>query len=161
MLLIIGYGNTLRGDDGVGQLIAHRLEAILGSNGILIIACHQLTPELVETISRADEVVFVDVTEDGQAGDIRSFALQPETAAGAFTHNISPSALLAASANLYGVCPRGQVISISGTHFDYGETLSLPVEKAIPQAVSLIRQMIEDHRINRKTQDIRIQEGTT
>ncbi len=44
-LLIIGYGNTLFGDDGLGQLIAQRV-AEWAVPGVLALARHELTPEL-------------------------------------------------------------------------------------------------------------------
>ena len=51
MTLIIGYGNPLRTDDGIGIVIA---EAIGG------IGLQQLKPELAEPISRAKHLVLID-----------------------------------------------------------------------------------------------------
>ena len=49
--LIIGYGNTLRGDDAVGQAAAQALAGEAAIAGAETIACHQLTPELAERIA--------------------------------------------------------------------------------------------------------------
>ena len=43
-LLIIGYGNPLRGDDGFGWHAALRLREIIHDDGIEILPVHQLTP---------------------------------------------------------------------------------------------------------------------
>lgn len=145
MCLIIGYGNVLRGDDGVGPHIAQRLEGTLSSETVQLVACHQLTPELVEPISRAQQVIFIDATEDGKPGEIHCQEIQPEVTPGAFTHNVSPVTLLAASRALYGVSPKGFTLSITGAHFEYGEGLSPSVEKAVPQVMKLIYQLIETH----------------
>jgi hydrogenase maturation protease len=145
MFLIIGYGNVLRGDDGVGQHVAQRLEDTCDSEMVHVIACHQLTPERVEAISRAHMVIFMDATEEGKPGEIRCQEIRPEATAGAFTHNVTPATLLAVSRDLYGVSPKGITISITGAHFDYGEGLSPPVEKAVPEVMKRLCQLMERH----------------
>ena len=62
-LLVIGYGNTLRGDDGVGPKVAEAVEA-LQLPGVRTLVCQQLSPEHAEPISRARVVVFVDAAVD-------------------------------------------------------------------------------------------------
>jgi Ni,Fe-hydrogenase maturation factor len=47
-ILVIGYGNELRGDDAIGQWVARA------------VAAHQLTPELAEDLAHTDYAVFVD-----------------------------------------------------------------------------------------------------
>jgi hydrogenase maturation protease len=143
MILLIGYGSTLRGDDGVGQHIANRLDVSLYLDTVEVIACHQLRPELVEAVSRADHVLFVDAAQDGQAGDIRCCSIEPEIPTGAFTHSMTPAGLLAAANHLYGVHPQGTQITITGAQFDYGENLSPEVEAAVPKVLEQIHTIIE------------------
>ena len=54
---IVGYGNPLRGDDGVGQEVATALLRQKNSGGGLasatIICAHQLLPEMALDISRS------------------------------------------------------------------------------------------------------------
>ncbi len=142
MILVIGYGNTLRGDDGVGQHIARRLDVSLYSDSVQVLACHQLTPELVEPVSRADFVVFIDAAETGRAGEIHSADVEAEVVSGAFTHNVTPASLLAAAYDLYGVRPRGFLISITGSQFSYGESLSPEVEAAAEEVIKRIYRLI-------------------
>jgi hydrogenase maturation protease len=63
-LLVIGYGNTLRGDDGVGPRVAEAVER-LQLPGVRTLICQQLSPEHAEMISQAERVVFVDAAVDG------------------------------------------------------------------------------------------------
>ena len=71
-VLVIGYGNALRGDDAVGLRAAERLAADGRLPGARIDACHQLTPELAADIAAARLVVLVDARENGgTAGDVR------------------------------------------------------------------------------------------
>jgi len=67
--LIIGYGNTLRGDDQVGVLLAETLEQALqarfeiiseGVNPVQVVATPQLLPELAAPIATVDWVIFLD-----------------------------------------------------------------------------------------------------
>ena len=48
MDLVIGYGNTLRGDDGVGVLVADALEG--WNQAVRTLSVQQLTPELAADI---------------------------------------------------------------------------------------------------------------
>lgn len=57
--LVIGYGNTLRSDDGVGYRIAETV-AQWNLTSVRSLSVQQLTPELAETMSHAKTVIFVD-----------------------------------------------------------------------------------------------------
>src|SRR5690242_16044076 len=62
-LLIIGYGNTLRRDDGVGPRVAEAVES-MALPGVRALPCPMLTPELADPIARAQRVIFVDAAVD-------------------------------------------------------------------------------------------------
>lgn len=146
--LVIGYGNPLRGDDGAGLVVAERLAAAIDRRADADIrACHQLTPELAEPVSRASLVIFIDAAVDGQPGDIAQADLVPEAPEGIFTHHVTPATLLAAARDLYGVCPRAVLLSITGAAFELGDRLSPPVERALAvlerQALALIELELE------------------
>ena len=75
--LIVGYGNPLRGDDGVGQAVA---QAFAEEDGVDALACHQLTPELAERFAAAARVVLIDAATGSEAGRISVVSLQPAPA---------------------------------------------------------------------------------
>src|SRR5579863_2441204 len=58
--LIIGIGNPLRGDDGLGWRAVESLRQIASLQEVETVTCHQLTPEMAESVSRAERVVFID-----------------------------------------------------------------------------------------------------
>ncbi|MBI1278120.1 MAG: hydrogenase maturation protease [Anaerolineaceae bacterium] len=140
--LIIGYGNTLRGDDGAGQYVAQAL--MQESLEVEIITCHQLTPELVFPIAQADYVIYIDACLGLIPGNINVEHIEPEADAGAFTHDVTPMSLLAAAHNLYGHQPQAYLITIMGVDFDYGEVLSPQVESAVASVVNLIQSAIDN-----------------
>lgn len=136
-LLVIGYGNTLRGDDGVGCCVAAQLSEVLSDKEhVEIVMRHQLMPELSETMSHADLVVFVDACKDRQPGQISVHSIEPASdSPGAFTHNVTPASLLASTSVLYGATPAALLISVAGENFAYSETLSPAVQAAIPAVI--------------------------
>ena len=66
--LVVGYGNVLRSDDGVGWQVADILTDDARLAGATILRCHQLTPELALDVSRASVVVLVDARHGPEAG---------------------------------------------------------------------------------------------
>jgi hydrogenase maturation protease len=137
-VLIIGYGNPLRGDDGLGWRAAEQLALEWAEAETL--TCQQLTPELAEPISRAARVVFIDAAAQGAPGAVHEQPLRPDAAApAAFTHHINPGTLLALSEKLYGHLPEAALFSVAGASFDFGQALSPAVEAALPELVRQVR----------------------
>ncbi len=130
-ILIIGYGNPLRGDDAFGPRAADRLREILDDPRIEILALHQLTPELVEPVSQADRVIFLDAALGPEPGSVTATRLEATEARSGFTHFASPGALLAGARALYGRAPEGILITVTAANFDLGEGLSAPVQSAL------------------------------
>src|SRR5690242_12882091 len=90
-LLVIGYGNELRRDDGVGAKVACAV-AEWHLPGIEAIVCHQLTPELAERIASAAHVVFVDAALG--AGDaVQCREIEPNENSQVMTHATGPRSL--------------------------------------------------------------------
>jgi hydrogenase maturation protease len=133
--LIIGYGNRLRSDDGVGFRAAELLGERSVNADVQILAVPQLTPELVEPISRAQRVIFIDAAAEGPPGEIRQRTLAASAAGAAFTHQMTPEALLAGAVALYGTSPSGVLYSICGESFVLGEQLTPAVERAVIELV--------------------------
>jgi len=127
-VLIIGYGNPLRGDDGFGYRAAERIPSAM--------AVHQLTPELMEPISRADRVIFLDASAEGVPGEIRRRELAPAAEGRAFTHHATPEALLAGALQLYGRAPTATLITVTCASFDLSDRLSPPVATALETLVA-------------------------
>ena len=147
--LVIGYGNPLRADDGLGWVVAQRLETDLAEDrslgDVVVLAEHQLTPELAEPISRARIVVFVDAREGDHPGQVDCRVVVPaEDGALAFSHDVDPPSLVKMARLLYGVCPTAVVISVDGEEFGSGTTLSIPVQAAVPDVVQCVRDVMTD-----------------
>jgi hydrogenase maturation protease len=143
MILVIGYGNPLRGDDAVGQQVAQMLEMRLLRDDLYVLTTYQLTPELAQNISHAQLVIFIDARDGSTPGTVVQISIQSADARGAFTHHVSPSSLLAAARDLYNTCPQAILFSVTGESFGYGQSLSLAVQAAVPRLLAAIEKTIE------------------
>lgn len=146
MKLLVGYGNTLRQDDGVGCVIAARLAPIYVDSGVRVIITPQILPELAADIARSACVVFVDAAIEGSAGSVQVRTLTPlshmEDA-----HALTSPGILLFARMLYDSCPPAHLVTITGSAFGLGETLSPPVQNALPQAIAKVRLLIDRDRV--------------
>jgi len=144
--LIIGYGNPMRSDDGIGWCVAERLSAELasqsGASEIAVLQVHQLTPELAEKISQAELVIFVDAIPGEFPGEWTCWEVRPDAENAAFTHSASPASLLALARTLYGAAPKAYFFAMCGESFDHGDRLSSAIEAGLPGLISEIWNLV-------------------
>jgi hydrogenase maturation protease len=134
LVLVIGYGNELRGDDGVGPRVAR---AVAGWHlpHVRALAMHQLTPELAEGVARAAAVVFVDACPGSDRGALRTETLQPEPGASPMGHVSDPRWLLALARDLYGRVPEALLVTVRADNLDYSLGLSPRAERGLVKAL--------------------------
>ena len=140
--LVIGYGNPLRSDDGIGWRVAQDLRGRVDASRIEVMECQQLTPEMAEQIRTAGLVVFVDAAAEGAPGEWRHHRLRAEDSGNALSHGPTPAALLALAADLYGAAPEVHLFTVSGISFHYGESFSPEVTQALPRVVAEIEKLL-------------------
>lgn len=144
MILIIGVGNPLRRDDGVGQAAALELADSLPHADLEVLNVHQLTPELAEPISRARRVIFMDANAETDPGTIRLETIGPADDPGsAFSHHVSPSGLLAAARHLYGSTAEGILLTMGAESFEFGDLFSPAVRQAFAAFVNAAKRVAE------------------
>ncbi len=141
--LVIGYGNTLRSDDGVGAKVA-AVVAELALPGVVALVRHQLTPELAEPISEARAVVFVDAAADA-ATEVQVRALEPADGAQLMAHATDPRSLLAFAQQLFGRCPPAWWLTIPVENLEFGEELSPLARRGYETALERIRALAGSH----------------
>jgi hydrogenase maturation protease len=154
--LIVGYGNTLRGDDGLGPRVAELLEAHPRLAGATIMQRHQLTPELAADIAEHTLVVLIDASEDVRPGEIAVRRLARDRAAvestssgmpgGTWTHHVDADSLLALARELWGTAPEVYVVGVGVESMELGESLSPVVERALPEVVETVVRLVAGHR---------------
>jgi hydrogenase maturation protease len=139
--LIIGYGNPLRSDDGVGQVVAAEIAA--GQANLSTIACHQLLPEHAEAISQAGRVIFVDAAVGSEPGKITVQPVEPCAAGSAGRiHDFTPATLMAYAQRLYGHAPPATLVTVQGFSFAYSESLSGGMTAVLPELLARISALL-------------------
>jgi len=144
-VLVIGYGNTLRTDDGVGRHAAERLADDPRLDGVRVLGRHQLTPELALDVSRAAMVVFVDASRRPAAG---IFTVEPVERTGrqgaGWSHYLDPPSLLDLTDELYGRAPDAFLVSVGVGSVLLGDRMSPMVEASLPGLVDAVAELIAD-----------------
>jgi hydrogenase maturation protease len=137
-LLVIGYGNTLRRDDGVGPKVAEAVAA-LALPGVRTLACPLLTPELAEAVSQARLVIFVDAAVD-TAREVQLRKLAPADSSQIMAHAASPTTMLALARDVFGHSPEAWWLTIPVEDLRIGEEFSPLTQRGFETAMQEIRK---------------------
>ncbi|MCU0255539.1 MAG: hydrogenase maturation protease [Vicinamibacterales bacterium] len=144
-VLVVGYGNPARGDDGLGPALADRLEA-LALEGVTVDADYQLSVEHAALAAEHDVVVFADATSRGD----RAFSFAPLAPTGdtAFCeHAVTPAQVLGLAASCFGATPAGYVLGIRGHALDgFDEGLTPEARAGLEAALGHLVRFIETTR---------------
>jgi hydrogenase maturation protease len=136
--VIIGYGNTLRSDDGFGCIVVDLLEERGILKNVEYITSQQLLPEMAESLRHSQLVIFLDASVAEKTGALSIEFLHPGMASGTLSHHLNPASLLALVQSLYQVAPQAYLLSIGTEDFEFGEILSGPVKAMLPVAAIVV-----------------------
>jgi hydrogenase maturation protease len=146
-LAVIGIGNTLAGDDGVGIVIADRLRRRWpGSAEVLVATLPGDLFAVSDLLDRASEFLFLDAIAGDDPGEIRTVTAA-RRAFSASLHQTDIGAVMAALARLEVVepFPDWQIWGITIDRPDeLGEGLSPPVSAAAEKLEARIVAYVED-----------------
>ena len=145
-ILIIGYGNPLRSDDGFGWRAAQKLATLLPESSFEVLVRQQLTPDLAESASHFQLVIFVDAAVDLTPGELRTEKItrlsdNEQSDAHSLSHSVTPSTLLSWTGELYGKFPDGYCISVGGENFAEGESMSAKMTAAFAPVLEQIKSL--------------------
>jgi hydrogenase maturation protease len=132
-LLIIGYGNELRGDDGVGPRLA-RIVTAWNRPDVRALAVHQLTPELAAKMADVEQVVFVDAAAELD-GPVCLRPIRAEAEPTGLGHVGTPGWLLGLAAQVFGRTPDAWIVTIPAGEFGFGATLTRAAERGMRTAL--------------------------
>lgn len=144
--LVIGYGNPLREDDGIGWRAAQLLEERLPPGAAEIIQCHQLTPELADKLEQPSVVVFLDAACDQEPGVVSCVSVQADLA-GAWSHHLSPGQLLTLTKQLSGQAPPAFLIRGGVLRIGLGERLTESGEHAAVQMADAAQAILTGRKL--------------
>jgi len=141
--LIIGFGNPLRSDDGLGWHAAKFLRGRFAPEDAQVIAAHQLAPEMARAIADASVVIFIDAEEGTTPGRVSARTVLPRAEAPrTFSHDLSPAALVACARLLFQKTPPAHLVTVSAREFSPGEALSRQVAAAVPDVAREVERIL-------------------
>lgn len=168
-ILIYGYGNPGRGDDGLGPALVARLEADLSAGvasvsdrfaSVAFEANYQLELEDAAELALHDVVLFVDADLSGPepfwfgAVDSNSARL------GFSSHSVSTGTLVTLAKELFGKSVRAYTLGIRGYDFDgLRETLSSGAQRNLCEALGFLRRAMHDRQFQGYAQQYGIRSG--
>jgi len=145
MVLVIGYGNSLRRDDGAGVRLVEQAErACRGQYAdVCWVTTHQLTPELAEDVAAeaVSAVVFVDAAAPPPGAtrvDTQLCPIGVDESHLSIGHHLRPEALMAYARFLYSRQRCAWLLTVPGTDFGLGEGLSEQAQQALEGGQKLL-----------------------
>ncbi len=150
-VLVVGYGNSIRGDDALGQVVAEQIEQqLLPDDHVRVLTLEILTTDLAADLAQVRLAIFLDAAAYGEVGQVECRRLQPDpVSAASMAHKLSIPALLAFSREFFGRAPLTYLISSPGATFELQDVrLSPALQAVVPEmvarALDLIRHADED-----------------
>ena len=139
-LLVIGYGNSLRRDDGVGPRVAEAIEEVQ-LPGVRTLVCQLLTPEFADQVARARKVIFVDAAVDRTDG-VHFRNLEPGPTSQLMAHAADPRTLLALARDVFGHAPAAWWLTVPAINMGFGTDYSPAAERGFHTAVEEIKKLV-------------------
>ncbi|NNM87196.1 MAG: hydrogenase maturation protease [Phycisphaerae bacterium] len=128
--LLIGYGNTLRTDDGVGPVVVDLIRHSPGQALAAGVVCRselQLTPELAAIVARAGRVIFIDASVALPVGRVSVTRIAAQSMAACLGHQFSPPQILELARLAFGAVPRAWIVGVGVKSLAIGQGLTTSV----------------------------------
>jgi hydrogenase maturation protease len=155
-ILVVGLGNPILGDDGIGWRVAEAVKTALLEedpvNPNIEVACYSLGGlSLMERLIGYDQAIIIDAvqTATGDPGQIYDLSLAdlPDLSAGHLTavHDTSLQTALKLGQEMGAALPSEiRVVGIEADKvYDFSETLSPAIEASIPEALQLVLKQLD------------------
>jgi len=146
-ILILGYGNSLRQDDGVGIEVVRRLQEKITSPNCTFMTAFQPQPEMIFQIIETDVLLIIDASASIRPGAINRTQLSstdPNETYTSSSHFLTPQRMLLLCEQLYEYAPYTLLYTIGGYNFGYGKGFSAIVSLRLNRLVDKILTEIQD-----------------
>ena len=156
--LVIGLGNPILGDDGVGWRVAEQVAQKTAERPEVEVDCASLGGlSLMERLTGSERVILVDAIFTGTkpVGTVSQFTLSnlPDLSAGhsASAHDTSLRNALNVGRSIDILLPRDEnviIIAIEAENvYDFSQELSPAVAGAVPQAVKTVLDLLDSQKL--------------
>ena len=142
MIAIIGLGNTLRRDDGIGVYVASKLRSSLRNvGGVEVIVAEDRVDYAARELMKLkpDLIIVIDAMEfHGSPGEIKLVKLEDVEEPYAYTHRVPMKTVF----KLMGIKAPIYVLGIQVISRDFGEELSEDVKAAGDEIVEFLSKTL-------------------
>lgn len=141
-ILVLGYGNPGRCDDGLGPALAARVEA-LNIPGVRVESAHQLNVEDASTVAEYDVVVFLDACLCAPPPYFMR-ALEPRTGTMEFTtHSLAPEGVMGLVQDVLKADTKGYALAVRGYDFHtFGDEISPEAADNLEAALTFLADAV-------------------
>ena len=141
-ILILGAGNLLRKDDGIGSYVVQELEKLNLPEGVKAVDVGTKGLALVDMMREAAKILFVDAVEMGKkAGTVKVFSRKEiliDTDKREVSLHEAGLAQLICLASILGISPELTVVGIQPKDIGWGTDLSPELKKAVPAILDCV-----------------------
>lgn len=145
-ILVYGYGNPGRQDDGMGVFLAESMEKWARENNLSNVETdsnYQLNIEDASRIAAFDAVIFADASRE----DIPGYALTrvlPSARVEFTMHAVSPAFILNLCQEVYHKAPLAYLLHIRGSEWEFLREMTPDALKNLQEATVFLQRMIRD-----------------
>lgn len=147
--IVVGVGNPILGDDGVGVHVVNELKKYVDSKDIKIEEAATGGLNLLDTIVGFERAIIVDAVEGNNVGEVKEIRIDEFSSVHSYNpHDISFKEAIELAEKLGENRIPKEIkiigITIKNASNEFGEKLSEEVSKAIPRAISMILKEIKE-----------------
>lgn len=147
-LVVFAWGNTARGDDGLGPLLLEKIEALDLPN-VVLVEDFQLQIEHALDLEGADLALFVDASVAAPA-PFSFVETGPRPGLTHTSHAMAPEAVLDVAARVLGrVPPPAFVLGMRGEAFELGTSLGPGARAHLEAAFAFLKPLLEHRDVAR------------
>lgn len=146
--LLIGYGNPMRSDDGVGCHVAGQIRedatALMGAlaDDLHVVSVAQLGPELTELVGQCKRIVLINAAYGDLPGEFSVRRIEPATETTEPVRYIyDPATWAAWAGGQNGNDPEIYVLAVGASNCAVGEGLSPAVAEALPAVLEKVAEL--------------------
>jgi hydrogenase maturation protease len=139
-ILVLGYGNPGRQDDGLGPAAVAEIERFEWPN-LTAYDNYQLNIEDAMDVAAHDLVWFIDAAKTGPS-PYAVHDVSPASAIEFTSHIVRPEAILAIARQCYGGSPPAFLLAIRGYEFEFIEALTPGAADNLRSALAMLTERI-------------------
>lgn len=144
-ILVYGYGNPGRQDDGLGIQLVNELETWAREKGIDQVCFdtnYQLNIEDAEIISNYDMVIFADASVEEMASGVALTSVSGENELTFTTHAASPGYIVHLCRKLFEKVPKAYLLHLKGYEWEFKEGLSHKAQVNLGEAKVMMKEIL-------------------